>query len=466
MVKQLQFKLMLLLCALVVGSGSVWADSYTYDFSSGGSYNSSITPVTNTWTTNYFTILQEKGTSNTAVGNYLTSPRWYQNHIITITPAAGYTITKIVINCGSSSYTGQDISASTGTVTKSGNNSTWSGSVTSSTPLVLTMGKQCRPSSLNVTYTVPAGAVAAPNFSPTSGAVAAGTEVTLSQTTADEIRYTTDGTDPTITTGTVYSGAIIINTPTTIKAIAIKDDAVSDVASASYTINVEKPIFDVEAGEVDQGTLLTISVAEGCSIIYTIDGSTPSYANSIGELYDSPIAINNAMVVKAIAVDNYENESAVTSATYVINYAGGIDITPNYTFFGKTAQFSGNTNDVVTGTKDGITVTYTRNGSSLYASSTAMRFYKDNTLKIDAPAGKTITNVVFTQSNGQRDDMTSTPDGYNSTTKTWTGDATSVTFTRPSAADSYLQFTNIEVVLANKVTIASACTDGEMYYGT
>ena len=60
--------------------------------------------------------------------------------------------------------------------------------------------------------------------------------------------------------------------------------------------------------------------------------------------------------------------------------------------------------------------------------------------------------------------MTSTPAGYTSSTKTWTGDAASVTFTRTGS--SYLQFTNITVVLANKVTLATTCTDGEKFYST
>ena len=92
------------------------------------------------------------GEAATAVADYLTAPRWYKSHKITITPAAGVTITQITINCGGS-YNGQDITASTGSVSKSGSNSTWTGSITSTSPLVLIMGSQCRPSSLDITYT-------------------------------------------------------------------------------------------------------------------------------------------------------------------------------------------------------------------------------------------------------------------------------------------------------------------------
>ncbi len=222
---------MLLLCALVGSITSVWADTYNYDFSSGGTNGTS----TNTWTTTYFTIVQAKGSSSNNVANYLTAPRWYKDHEITITPASGYTITQIVINCGGTN-TGQDISASVGTVTKSGKNSTWTGSITSSSPLVLTMGSQCRPSSLNVTYTAPAAAVATPTFSLAEGTYTSAQSVTLScTTTGATIRYTTDGNDPT-NTSTEYTTAIPVTSTTTIKAIAFKGTDASNIASATYTI--------------------------------------------------------------------------------------------------------------------------------------------------------------------------------------------------------------------------------------
>ena len=228
-------KTFLLLCALVVGSTCAWADTYTYNFSSGGTHNSSADPVTNTWVTTYFTILQEKGSSSTPVANYLTSPRWYKSHTITITPASGYTITQIDINCGGSNN-GQDIAASVGSVSKSGNNSTWTGSITSAAPLILTMGSQCRPSTLNVTYTAPAAAVATPTFSPAEGTYTSTQNVTLSCTTdGADIYYTLDGSAPT-SSSTPYTSAITVSETKTIKAIAIKGSDESNVATATYTI--------------------------------------------------------------------------------------------------------------------------------------------------------------------------------------------------------------------------------------
>lgn len=92
-----------------------------------------------------------------------------------------------------------------------------------------------------ITITQNAIVVDAPTINPGAGAVTAGSAVTLSQPAADQIRYTTDGTAPTKTTGTVYSTPIVVTDAITIKAIAIKNDVVSDVAEAAYTITVATP---------------------------------------------------------------------------------------------------------------------------------------------------------------------------------------------------------------------------------
>ena len=156
-------------------------------------------------------------------------------------------------------------------------------------------------------------AIATPTFSPEEGAVTAGTEITISTTTdGAKIYYTTDETTPTAES-TFYDGAIAVTTPTTIKAIAIKDDAVSSVATASYTINVTSPAFSLEGGSYLEGTKVTITSA-GNTIYYTTDGSTPTASST---QYTEPIAIAaGKKSYKAIAVDAYGNTSGVVTRTY------------------------------------------------------------------------------------------------------------------------------------------------------
>ncbi len=81
---------------------------------------------------------------------------------------------------------------------------------------------------------------------------------------------------------------------------------------------VTPPTFSPAAGEVEAGTAVTISAPDAALIVYTTDGTTPSYANNVGDVYTEPIVVNEAMTIKAIAVDANDNESAVATAAYTI----------------------------------------------------------------------------------------------------------------------------------------------------
>ncbi|RLL47144.1 endonuclease/exonuclease/phosphatase [Oceanobacillus piezotolerans] len=79
--------------------------------------------------------------------------------------------------------------------------------------------------------------------SPASGTIAAGTEVTLSTSTADaEIYYTTNGEDPT-QAGQLYTGPILVEEHMTVKAYGTKE-GLEDSAITTFTYTV----FDQEAG--------------------------------------------------------------------------------------------------------------------------------------------------------------------------------------------------------------------------
>ena len=184
-----------------------------------------------------------------------------------------------------------------------------------------------------ITFTQASG-IEAPSFSTASGKIDAGTLITLTQAAADEIRYTTDGSEPTKTTGTVYSSPIAITTATTLKAIAVKDGGVSEVASASYTINVATPECNfASTGNYLAGAGLTLTSA-GNTIYYnmTTNGSDPSAPNQSSTEYTGPISLSSGTVkIKAIAYDSYGNESGVLTrtvygkapATLPFNWAGG-----------------------------------------------------------------------------------------------------------------------------------------------
>lgn len=82
------------------------------------------------------------------------------------------------------------------------------------------------------------GTVAAPSFNPAAGSYSGAQSVTISTTTSGaSIRYTLDGSTPTSTSGTVYSGPVTISTSSTLKAVAYKSGMTdSTVTSGAYTI--------------------------------------------------------------------------------------------------------------------------------------------------------------------------------------------------------------------------------------
>lgn len=83
------------------------------------------------------------------------------------------------------------------------------------------------------------GQVATPSFSPPPGTYTSAQTVSISSSTAGAaIRYTTDGSTPTPTTGTLYSGPINISATTTVRAIAYQSGLTpSSVRTGTYTVN-------------------------------------------------------------------------------------------------------------------------------------------------------------------------------------------------------------------------------------
>ena len=161
--------------------------------------------------------------------------------------------------------------------------------------------------------------VATPEFSVASGAVNSGTEVTITcATEGAKIYYTTDGNEPTASS-TEYTAAISVTAAVTLKAIAVKSSMNnSAVASVSYTIKgtVASPEFSLASGEVDSGTEVTITCAtEGAKIYYTTDGTEPTASSTE---YTTAISVTADVTLKAIAVKDGMNDSAVASASYLI----------------------------------------------------------------------------------------------------------------------------------------------------
>ena len=173
--------------------------------------------------------------------------------------------------------------------------------------------------------------VADPVFSPAGGSFASAQNVAISTATSGaSIRYTTDGSTPSETAGTLYSSPVHIGNTTTLKAIAYESGfTVSHVISATYTISgpptVAAPAFSPGGGTYSSAQTVTItSSTGGATLRYTTDGSTPS--ETAGTVYSGPVSISATTTLKAIAYESGMTDSAVTSATYTINPGGGTSV--------------------------------------------------------------------------------------------------------------------------------------------
>lgn len=170
-------------------------------------------------------------------------------------------------------------------------------------------------------YTI-TGTVATPTFSPAAGTYTSAQTVSISTTTSGAtIRYTTDGTTPSETAGTVYSGAISVSASETLKAIAYKSTwADSAIGSAAYTITgtVATPTFSPAAATYSTTQSVTISsTTSGATIRYTTNGTSPS--ETTGTVYAGPITVSATETVKAIAYESGWIDSAIASAAYTIS---------------------------------------------------------------------------------------------------------------------------------------------------
>jgi len=158
-------------------------------------------------------------------------------------------ITKIVFEClgkvGTSNYGGDGFAAMDGmTVSEDTKTVTWEGNATSVE--FTASGHQVRASKIIVTISGEATSIAAPKFDPAAGTYYEAQNVTLTAEDGATIYYTTNGNEPT-TASTVYSAPINVAQNMTIKAIAVKGNLTSSVATAEYVIAQVNTVANIAA---------------------------------------------------------------------------------------------------------------------------------------------------------------------------------------------------------------------------
>ncbi len=107
--------------------------------------------------------------------------------------------------------------------------------------------------------------------------------------------------------------SVTFTTPNTKGHYKIKTIEVTFASTSS----VAAPTFSDDSKSFSDKFDLKLSAgSDAAMIMYTTDGSTPSYKNGVGELYETPISITHTTTVKAIAVSSKGEESDVVTKEY------------------------------------------------------------------------------------------------------------------------------------------------------
>jgi hypothetical protein len=222
------------------------------------------------------------------------------------------------------------------------------------------------------TYVIQWDTVQTPVISPEGKTYQADQPVTITcGTDGAVIHYTTNGDTPTASSPT-YAGAILVTeatSPMTISAIGVKDGNISsDIASATYTVQwptVATPVLTPGSNTYNSNQSVTISCdTPGAKIYYTINGPDPTTTSTP---YSGLIPVagdNTTTIIKAIGICTGYHNSAVASATYIIQWATVATpaISPATGTYGS--------DQTVTITCTGAEIRYTMDGTDPTTSST------------------------------------------------------------------------------------------------
>lgn len=341
--KLLSLKTLLVICLMaIVGGVETWADTYKYtsakeDYSSYSSGFFSFVSGNVTWTgkTNYAKPSNED-TSFKRGTQFGTKSSTNCSLSLSTSDIVG-TIQSIVVNTATASGCTVNLSVSVGgkevgkkTLTGKSADYTFTPTITTSGEIVLswsTAKGSVYLKSITITYTPSSGSsVAAPTFSEDSKSFSDKFRLALSRgSDANMIMYTTDGSTPSYKNkvGVVYSDPIRITHSTTVKAIAISSkDEESDVVTKEYKLELPAPIISEATNKVFT-TPFTVSLSTKATaaeaILYTLDGTDPSWENNVTKKYTEPIQISATTTLKAVSYatngTTYEY-SPIATATY------------------------------------------------------------------------------------------------------------------------------------------------------
>ena len=202
------------------------------------------------------------------------------------------------------------------------------------------------------------------------------------------IRYTTDGTEPT-SSSTLYEGEFLPGIGTSVVKAKAFNNSSGDVASETTSFELTKnaaPSISVDMSTNPKTATISTAV-EGGTIYYTTNGSNPTTSSSV---YSTPISFTKPTTIKAIVGKEGYAPSTVTTRN-VIKV-----VTP-------TIYDNGNVAIAITTATVGASIYYTTDGST---PSTESSLY---TVPLTGVEGKTIKAIAVKADNFDSDIATFGP---------------------------------------------------------
>ncbi len=371
---------MLLLCALIAGSTSLWADTKTEGFekkSTSTTYNSTVAISTSesdcgiAWSIYFGTV----STNDKISGSNSAQMRWYSGSNVNKIPYAKTTtaiegLSNVALKARTSnlnvkmdvcySEDGENWTVGkTHTFTATGTGEDVSLAIPSGNQYVKfeVSSSSTAPSSGNyklivddVVFTYSSGSAtptcATPTFSPAGNAYIDAQNVTIAcETEGATIYYTTDGTDPT-TGSSVYSSPIAVSANTTIKALAAKAGCNnSSIASAEYAFptTTYNSIADLIAAAPTQPVILNLTNAQvlgkGDNDMYIKDATGALDLYKLGLTYTAGQILNGKVAVKTTTTYNGVLEITAIGENQIVASAGTLP-TPTVLASGAAATLA------------------------------------------------------------------------------------------------------------------------------
>ena len=457
---------MLLLCALIVGSSSVWGETVT--FTAGTDKGNAGEPCS--VTKDGITISFSNGTFSRD-DNY----RCYSGASMTVNSTVGNMTSIAFVATSSNNMTKFSGNPDVGTWTKTDNTHwTWNGDA-SEINFGTTSG-QCRITSVVVTYT--SAAKEDPTITFSNGSVRVGKTLDLStlftSNSSGAVTYSiTSGDTYASVSGNILTGLEAGNvTVQASQAAAGKYNA--KTATATITVN---PALELSSIAVTTPpTKITYNEGEtfdplGMVVTATYEDSSTDDVTAFCTFTPSG-ALTTSDTDITISYTENEVEKTTTQSITVLAYVQPkiIDATFNNVFLGVEAGTR--ISEKTTITQDNVDFVFDKISGSNWPQGDAnvIRIYSGTTLQIKAPTGYVLTNITFTNDGDWKSGMEADKGTYNDALdgdkKTyWTGVANDVTFS-PGGTH---RIASVKVVIAQTATISlnAACNDGEgNIYGT